>query len=129
MGNPLEEEISMAGKYNDEVSRRLLYLKKLDGFPVIRMMVEEDIEEVTSTMDIKEIARMAGDFDDEDKVVEEKDSKENAEGEDDNPDEEDGNDEDSDADSDSQEEDEHDEHEEEEEGDGEGEEEGEGDED
>jgi hypothetical protein len=49
------------------VSKRLLYLKKLDGFPVIRMLVEEDNEDVTSTLDIKEIQQMAGDFDDEDK--------------------------------------------------------------
>ena len=49
------------------MSKRLLYLKKLDGFPVIRMLVEEDNEDVNSTMDIKEIQRMAGDFDDEDK--------------------------------------------------------------
>ena len=115
----------MSGKYNDEVSKRLIYLKKLDGFPVIRMVVEEDIEEVTSTMDIKEIARMAGDFDDEDKVSDVKDSKEKADVEKENEEEEDGNDEESDGESDSQEDEEQEEHEEDED---EGEE-GEGDED
>jgi hypothetical protein len=36
VGNPLEEESSVTGRYNEEVAKRLLNLKKLDGFPVIR---------------------------------------------------------------------------------------------
>ncbi len=36
IGNPLEEEQTVAGKYTEEVIKRLLYLKKLDGYPVIR---------------------------------------------------------------------------------------------
>ena len=36
IGNPLEEEQNIAGRYTEEVIKRLLYLKKLDGFPVIR---------------------------------------------------------------------------------------------
>ena len=36
IGNPLEEEQNVAGRYTEEVIKRLLYLKKLDGFPVIR---------------------------------------------------------------------------------------------
>ena len=54
----------MSGKYNEEVAKRLLYLKKLDGFPVIRMVIDNDTEEVNSTLDIKEIQRMAGDLED-----------------------------------------------------------------
>ncbi len=58
IGNPLEEESTTAGKYNDEVIKRLLYLKKLDGFPVIREADHDDDEEVSSTLDIEEIDRM-----------------------------------------------------------------------
>lgn len=36
IGNPLEEDQTLAGKYTDEVIKRLMYVKKLDGFPVIR---------------------------------------------------------------------------------------------
>ena len=36
IGNPLEEENSLSGKWLPEVSKRLLALKKLDGFPLIR---------------------------------------------------------------------------------------------
>ena len=42
-----------------QVIRRLLYLKKLDGFPVIREAENNDDEEVSSTMDIEEIDRLA----------------------------------------------------------------------
>jgi len=52
----------LAGKYNAEVSKRLVYLKKLDGFPVIRMNVDDDTEEVTSTLDLKEIQVEKKDF-------------------------------------------------------------------
>ena len=38
IGNPLEEEQNVAGRYTEEVIKRLLYLKKLDGFPVIRQV-------------------------------------------------------------------------------------------
>ncbi len=66
IGNPLEEEMSAAGKYNDEVIKRLLYLRKLDGFPVIRENEEEATEEVSGTLDLEEINRMAEDSDEED---------------------------------------------------------------
>ena len=69
VGNPLEEEITMSGKYNEEVAKRLLYLKKLDGFPVIRMMVEDDSVEVSATLDLKEIQRMAGEVEEEERSV------------------------------------------------------------
>ena len=36
IGNPLEEENSLNGKWLPEVSKRLLSLKKLDGYPLIR---------------------------------------------------------------------------------------------
>ena len=64
--NPLEEEQTAAGKYTDEVIKRLLYLRKLDGFPVIREVEEEETEEVSGTLDLQEIDRMAQDDDDED---------------------------------------------------------------
>lgn len=66
IGNPLEEEQTAAGKYTDEVIKRLLYLRKLDGFPVIREVEEEETEEVSGTLDLQEIDRMAQDDDDED---------------------------------------------------------------
>ena len=59
IGNPLEEDCASAGAYNDQVIRRLLYLKKLDGYPVIREAENNDDEEVSSTMDIEEIDRLA----------------------------------------------------------------------
>lgn len=59
IGNPLEEDYSLTGKYNDEVIKRLLYLKKLDGFPVIREAEKDDDDEVSSTLDIEEIEKMA----------------------------------------------------------------------
>ena len=46
IGNPLEEESSSNGKYNDEITKRLLYLKKLDGYPVIRNVEVAEEEEV-----------------------------------------------------------------------------------
>lgn len=42
----MEEESSANGKYNDEITKRLLYLKKLDGFPVIRNVEVAEEEEV-----------------------------------------------------------------------------------
>ena len=35
----MEEEASSVVKYTEEVTRRLLFLKKLDGYPVIRDLV------------------------------------------------------------------------------------------
>ena len=59
IGNPLEEETSNSGKYTDEVTKRLLYLKKLDGYPVIRTTDNDDDEDVKSTLDAEEIENMA----------------------------------------------------------------------
>lgn len=36
IGNPLEEEATINGNYTHQVSKRLLLLKKLDGYPIIR---------------------------------------------------------------------------------------------
>ena len=36
IGNPLEEEATVNGNYTQHVSKRLLLLKKLDGYPIIR---------------------------------------------------------------------------------------------
>ena len=36
IGNPLEEEATLNGNYTQQVSKRLLLLKKLDGYPIIR---------------------------------------------------------------------------------------------
>jgi hypothetical protein len=47
------------GTYNEEVVRRLLVLKKLDGYPVIREVMEEEKEEEMTTLDMKEIQNMA----------------------------------------------------------------------
>ncbi len=92
IGNPLEEDLTSSGKYNDEVRikpyyssnyswrdfsvlaslqiiKRLLYLRKLDGFPVIRENEEEATEEVLGTLDIEEINRMAEDSDEEDEAT------------------------------------------------------------
>ena len=41
IGNPLEEEATLNGNYTQQVSKRLLVLMKLDGYPIIR---EEDGE-------------------------------------------------------------------------------------
>jgi hypothetical protein len=41
------------------VIRRVLVLKKLDGFPVIRENMEEEKEEEMTTLDMKEIQNMA----------------------------------------------------------------------
>jgi hypothetical protein len=35
----LEEEAATSAKYIEDVTKRLLFLKKLDGFPVIRDLV------------------------------------------------------------------------------------------
>ncbi len=51
------------GTYNDEVIKRLLVLKKLDGYPVIREVLEEEKEEEMTTMDIREIQNMADELD------------------------------------------------------------------
>lgn len=58
IGNPLEENYSGTGRWEEEVSKRLLHLKKLDGFPVIRDEVEDEEEEINSTLDPDEIAAM-----------------------------------------------------------------------
>lgn len=60
VGNPLEEQWSSTGRWTDEVSKRLLALKKLDGYPVIRDDIEDEEEEVQSVLDPDEIANMAG---------------------------------------------------------------------
>ena len=36
IGNPLEEEATVNGNFTQQVSKRLLLLKKLDGYPIIR---------------------------------------------------------------------------------------------
>ena len=59
IGNPLEEESATAQKYIDEVIKRLLILKKLDGYPVIRELDNDDEEEVTSLLDMNEIEKLA----------------------------------------------------------------------
>ena len=66
IGNPLEEDCSTAGNYTEQIIRRLLFLKKLDGFPVIREQENNDDEEVSSTMDIEEIDRLARDYEEDD---------------------------------------------------------------
>jgi ribosomal silencing factor RsfS len=43
--------------------RRLLVLKKLDGYPVIREVLDEEKEEDVTTLDIREIQNMAGKLD------------------------------------------------------------------
>ena len=75
IGNPLEEEMTSAGKYTEEVIKRLLYLRKLDGFPVIREVEEEETEELSGTLDLQEIDRMAADDDDDDDDDEEDSTK------------------------------------------------------
>ena len=42
LGNPLEEEATEEGNYNNKVINILLTLKKLDGYPVIREGGEEE---------------------------------------------------------------------------------------
>ena len=59
VGNPLEEESATAQKYIDDVIKRLLFLKKLDGYPVIRDMDNDEDEEVNSLLDMEEIEKMA----------------------------------------------------------------------
>ncbi len=66
IGNPLEEEMSAVGKYYDEVIKLLLYLRKLNGFLVITENEEEATEEVSGTLDLEEINRMAEDSEEED---------------------------------------------------------------
>ena len=55
----LKVSFNFEGTYNDEVIRRVLVLKKLDGFPVIRENLEEEKEEEMTTLDMKEIQNMA----------------------------------------------------------------------
>ncbi len=43
-----------------------MFLRKLDGFPVIRENEEEATEEVSGTLDLEEINRMAEDSDEDD---------------------------------------------------------------
>lgn len=71
VGNPLEEESITAQKYTDEVIKRLLILKKLDGFPVIREVDKDDEEEVSSILDMNEIDRLAKGESDEEESEEE----------------------------------------------------------
>ena len=59
IGNPLEEESATAQKYIDEVIKRLLCLKKLDGYPVIRELDNDEDEEVSSLLDMNEIEKLA----------------------------------------------------------------------
>ena len=59
VGNPLEEDCATAQKYIDEVIKRLLFLKKLDGYPVIRELDNDDEEEVSSLLDMNEIEKLA----------------------------------------------------------------------
>jgi len=40
IGNPIEEEAGSYAKYTEEVTKRLLFLKKLDGYPLIRDFVQ-----------------------------------------------------------------------------------------
>ncbi|CAB4060992.1 DNAL1 [Lepeophtheirus salmonis] len=66
IGNPLEEEATSNGKYNAEVIKRLIYLKRLDGCPVIRDAGEEIEEEGEMTaLDMNEILSLTTKDDDE----------------------------------------------------------------
>jgi len=92
VGNPLEEDSVTAQKYTDEVIKRLLILKKLDGYPVIRELDNDEEEEVSSILDMNEIDRLAkGDSDDEEENEEEPIQAEHqgAEEDDNNPDDDD----------------------------------------
>ena len=55
----MEEDCATAQKYIDEVIKRLLFLKKLDGYPVIRELDNDDEEEVSSLLDMNEIEKLA----------------------------------------------------------------------
>ena len=46
LGNPLEEQYSVNGTYKAEVMKRLLKLKKLDGYPLIRDVVDDEEDDV-----------------------------------------------------------------------------------
>ena len=59
IGNPLEEDSITPQFYNEQVSRRLQYLKKLDGYPILREQEKTDDEETCQVMDIEEIERIA----------------------------------------------------------------------
>ena len=58
IGNPLEEENQLNRKWIPEVGKRLLALKKLDGYPFIRDDVEEEEEEEQGTLTAEEIEKM-----------------------------------------------------------------------
>ena len=59
IGNPLEEDCSSTAMYTENVIRRLLHLKKLDGYPVIREQESNEAEVECEFMDIEEIDRLA----------------------------------------------------------------------
>ena len=46
IGNPLEEESTLNGNYTQQVSKRLLVLMKLDGYPIIREDMGEGEDEI-----------------------------------------------------------------------------------
>ena len=46
IGNPLEEEATLNGNYTQQVSKRLLVLMKLDGYPIIREDMGEGEDEI-----------------------------------------------------------------------------------
>ena len=46
IGNPLEEDATMNGNYTQQVSKRLLVLMKLDGYPIIREDMGEGEDEI-----------------------------------------------------------------------------------
>ena len=60
IGNPLEEELTAAGKYTNEIIRRLLYLKKLDGNPVIREVEDDEEDACSMTLDLGQLDMDAG---------------------------------------------------------------------
>ena len=75
------------------ILQRLLYLKKLDGYPVIRNVEVAEEEETDEVLQMEEIDRMANEGDEE---VEEEEKGEEDE-DDDEDDEEEGEDEDADS--------------------------------
>ena len=51
IGNPLEEEATLNGNYTQQVSKRLLVLMKLDGYPIIREDMGEGEDEILDEED------------------------------------------------------------------------------
>ena len=51
IGNPLEEEATTNGNYTQQVSKRLLALLKLDGYPIIREEEGEGEDELLEEED------------------------------------------------------------------------------